>query len=423
MADKKTFISEVTAQIRSKEAKQYVSEELGYHLEEAKKSFLQKGMAETEAEEKAIKRMGSPQEIGQQLNRVHRPRPDWYLLGLLCTVLCLGFLPLLMPGFLVPRFILSKVIIVVISAAAAFVLMKIDYRKWKRAGWLFYTVGVLFLIGIDFFSNLTINGKAYLKFGSITLDSIMVMPFFYLAYASFMNNRKCKVWHFVLLFLVPLILFGYVPNLSAAFIYSMMVFIMLWKSVFSRKTIIAIWSAAAMMLAFITAIFWHSARYYQKERILAILHPYHDTGYTSMQAKKLLTHAGWFGQSNPYDLFIAEPYTNFVFVSFTYCYGWLLAAFLVLILIMFPVRMAMTVSKVKDGYGKLLTVGAAAFFTVQFACHIGMAAGVFPMTEMSLPFISYGLAPALLNAAVIGIVLSVYRKKNLVAAGISAEKR
>ncbi|WP_419882925.1 hypothetical protein ACN6MY_04540 [Peribacillus sp. B-H-3] len=51
MADKNSFISEVIAHIRSKEAKQYVSEELGYHLEEAKKGFLQMGMTDTEAED------------------------------------------------------------------------------------------------------------------------------------------------------------------------------------------------------------------------------------------------------------------------------------------------------------------------------------------------------------------------------------
>ncbi|MFD0050936.1 FtsW/RodA/SpoVE family cell cycle protein [Actinomycetes bacterium NPDC127524] len=420
MADKKTFISEVTVHIRSKEAKQYVSEELGFHVEEAKKDLLQKGMTENEAEEKAIKRMGSPADLGQQLNRVHRPKPDWYLLGLLFTVMCLGFLTMFIPGFLnTPRFILSKVIIVLIGAAAAFVLMKTDYRKWKRAGWLFYTVGVIFLAGIHFFYNTTINGKAYLKFGTITLESIMAMPFFYIAWASFMSNGRMRIWNFVPLFLVPVILYGCVPNISAVFIYSMMVFIMHWKSTFKKKTILAIWSAAAMLLAIVFAVSWHNVKDYQKTRLLGILHPSPE----SIHIKKLLTHAGWFGHSNSHDLLISEPYTNFVFVSFTYCYGWLFAAALVLILIMFPVRMAMMMSKVQDGYGKLLIAGAAAFFTVQFACHIGMAAGVFPMTEMSLPFISYGLAPTLLNAAVIGIVLSVYRKKDLVAARLSAEKR
>jgi cell division protein FtsW (lipid II flippase) len=43
-----------------------------------------------------------------------------------------------------------------------------------------------------------------------------------------------------------------------------------------------------------------------------------------------------------------------------------------------------------------------------------MVLGFFPLTTMSLPFISYGLMPTVLNAIVIGAVLSVYRRKDLV---------
>jgi len=46
---------------------------------------------------------------------------------------------------------------------------------------------------------------------------------------------------------------------------------------------------------------------------------------------------------------------------------------------------------------------------------VGMIVGFFPMTNMSLPFISYGLMPVLLNAFLIGIVLSIYRRKDLLS--------
>ena len=52
-------------------------------------------------------------------------------------------------------------------------------------------------------------------------------------------------------------------------------------------------------------------------------------------------------------------------------------------------------------------------YTVQLVGNVGMIVGFFPMTNMSLPFISYGLMPILLNAFLIGIVLSIYRRKDL----------
>ena len=72
-------------------------------------------------------------------------------------------------------------------------------------------------------------------------------------------------------------------------------------------------------------------------------------------------------------------------------------------------------SKINDSYGKLLLIGAISLYTVQFVSNIGMSLGYFPMTSMSLPFISYGLMPILLNAFLIGVVLSVYRRKDLMS--------
>ena len=117
------------------------------------------------------------------------------------------------------------------------------------------------------------------------------------------------------------------------------------------------------------------------------------------------------------EVFIPDAHTNFVFVSLTYHYGWLLAGVLVFILSLFAVRIIAIAYKIKDPYGKLLLTGVAALYTLQFVSNIGMTLGYFPMTSMSLPFISYGLMPILLNAFLIGMVLSVYRRKDLTFIG------
>ena len=51
---KQIFLNEVTDQIRSKEAKNYVANELNYHLKEANRILVEKGFPEGEAEEKAV---------------------------------------------------------------------------------------------------------------------------------------------------------------------------------------------------------------------------------------------------------------------------------------------------------------------------------------------------------------------------------
>jgi cell division protein FtsW (lipid II flippase) len=161
---------------------------------------------------------------------------------------------------------------------------------------------------------------------------------------------------------------------------------------------------------------WPFIKPYQIGRLLAFFNPekYADTeGFIILRIQELMSKAGWFGLTGAKE-FIPEAHTNFVFVSITYHYGWLLGVLLVIILLLFAGRMIAIQAKIKDSYGQLLLIGGVALYSVQLVSNIGMALGLFPMTSMSLPFISYGLMPTLLNAILIGAVLSVYRRKDLV---------
>jgi cell division protein FtsW (lipid II flippase) len=411
------FLKEVTDQIKSKEAKKYVSAELSYHLKEAKNLWMEKGLAEAAAEEKAVEQMGSPIKLGLQLNKLHRPKVDWLMVILLVMILCLGFLPMFSLGYMDEKhFSTNKIIIVFLGAIAALGMMLLDYRRWKSKGWLFYIIGIFILLMLRFFPNTMINGLPLLKIGPLTIESLMAIPFFFLAWASFFYNERLKVWHIGILFFIPFLTILAIPSISTAYIYTVMVFVMLGWSKFSRKTIITIWVATASSFLIIVFISWNMLAEYQLVRLLAVVNPekYADgAGYMILRVKDLLSKAGWFGNSMSKE-FISEAHTNFVFVSFTYYYGWLFASALVLVLSLLAARILVISYKIKDSYGKLLVIGAVALYVVQLATNIGMVLGFFPLTTMSLPFISYGLMPTLFNAVIIGIVLSVYRRKDLV---------
>jgi cell division protein FtsW (lipid II flippase) len=415
MDKKYDFLNQVIAQIKSKEARKYVTDELSYHLKEAKKEWIKKGLTGTEAEEKAVEQMGSPVKLGQQLNKLHRPKVDWILVILLMTIFGLGFLPMF-SSLIGKDLLLSKVLITLIGTVSALGIMFIDYRKLQKQGWLFYSIGIFILLVLQLFSNTTINGLHLLRIGPLTIESIMCIPFFFLAWASFFTNERLKVWQFIILFTLPILLILTVPSVSTIYIYTIMVFSMLWWSKFSRRIVLSIWGVSVSLFLFISFISWGFLSFYLKDRLLAYLNPekYSDgPGYMILRVKELLSNAGWFGQHINKE-FISESHTNLVFVSFTYYYGWLFAIALVLILFLFGARIIVITSIIKDSYGKLLLIGAIALYAVQVVTNIGMTLGIFPFISMSLPFISYGLMPMLLNTILIGIVLSVYRRKDLI---------
>ncbi|MFY4671475.1 FtsW/RodA/SpoVE family cell cycle protein [Bacillus anthracis] len=410
------FLQEVTNHIKSKEAKDLVATELNFHLKQAKNMWMDKGLSEEVAEDKAVEQMGSPVKLGEELNKLYKPKVDWFLIILLVAAMGLGFLPVIAFGYM-NDLLMDKVIFVVLGIATALGMMLINYRKLERLGWLFYTIGVLILLMLYCFPNAGMLGEPIIKVGPIAIDRLMAVPFFFLAWASFFNNSRIKVMHLVALYLFSLYLFLIGAAFSVIFIYITMVFVMLWWSKLGKKKALII-TIVPICLLIIGAYFsWPTVKGVYLDRFLGYLNPERDAqgaGFMYIRLKEVMSSAGWFGTYGDVK-FIPNPDTDFVFASLTYYYGYVLALVLVLILSLFVARLIFISYTINDRYGKLLLIGGMTLFVVQFLYNVGMILGLLPITAISLPFISYGLTPTVFHALVMGIVLSVYRRKDIPA--------
>ncbi|MGR9593910.1 MULTISPECIES: FtsW/RodA/SpoVE family cell cycle protein [Bacillus cereus group] len=402
------FLKEVTNHIKSKEAKDLVATELDFHLKQAKNMWVEKGLSEEVAEDKAVEQMGSPIKLGQELNKLHKPKVDWFLIGLLVAAMGLGFLPVLALGH--ADLLMNKVIFVILGVTTAIGMMLFDYRKLERLGWLFYTIGVLILLAIKCFPTISVNGEALIKIGPIKIDCLMTIPFFFLAWASFFNNSRLKFIHLFMLYVFSLYLFLTTSIMVPIYIYITMVFVMLWWSKLGKKTAWLI-TILPIFLFIIRDLFsWSAVKEYRIARVLGFLNPEHDLWY--LRLKEAMSSAGWFGTYGNIKS-IPAAHTDFVFASLTYYYGYVLALVLVIILSLFAVRIMNIAYKINDGYGKLLLVGGVTLFVIHFICNVGMILGLLPRASISLPFISYGLTPTVFHTLLMGIVLSVYRRKDM----------
>ncbi|PFR64278.1 cell division protein FtsW [Bacillus cereus] len=403
------FVSEVTNYIKSKEAKDFVATELDFHLKQAKNTWIEKGLSEEVAENKAVEQMGSPIKLGQELNKLHKPKVDWFLLILLVAAMGLGFLPIIAFGH-TDDLLMNKVIFVILGIATAIGMMLLDYRKLERFGWLFYTIGILILLVIKCFPTISINGEALMKIGPIKIDCLMTIPFFFLAWASFFNNSRLKFIHLFMLYLFSLYLFLTTSIMVPIFIYMTMVFVMLWWSKIGKKTAWLITMLPIFLLIIRNLFSWSAVKEYRIARILGFINPAHDQW--DLRLQEAMSSAGWFGTYGNIKS-IPATHTDFVFASLTYYYGYVLALIIVLILSLFAVRIMNIAYKINDGYGKLLLVGGVTLFVIHFICNVGMILGLLPRTSISLPFISYGWIPTLFHAFIMGIVLSIYRRKDI----------
>ena len=76
------FVEAVGAEIRWKKARSPLTEEIRTHLLDQRDAYAAQGMAEDAAQAEAVRQMGDPVALGTDLDRIHRPRPQWGLLAL-----------------------------------------------------------------------------------------------------------------------------------------------------------------------------------------------------------------------------------------------------------------------------------------------------------------------------------------------------
>lgn len=412
------FVDEVSSHIRSKEAKIYIEAELKEHLHQAKNELIKKGYQEVEAEELAVRNMGNPSDIGQKMDKLHRPKIDWKLMSMFLFMSAAGLLlfsVLFKDGNSLS--VLKQVYSVTGSITLAFVLLFFDYRKLQRWGWIFFTMGCLFLIQFQY-SNLIVNGRPQMNIiGRLSIDSIVVLPLFLLGWAGMLQSKKMNVYLAATLYVCSVFLFMYTNNYQAMGLYSLMVAVMVWRSGLNKKKILI---TVAVLLTTCVSLFLISLkniRAYQFERLLAFVTPEkysENLGYTYLKLESLIEDAGWFGHFGSLGVFdfSNEMMTDFIFVTITYNLGWGGALLIGLLFLWMIWRISRIFQTVKDPFGKILVSGCFALFTAQVTISIGMSLGLLPIISLSLPFMSYGALSAMINAFLFGLILSVYHKKN-----------
>ncbi len=152
---------------------------------------------------------------------------------------------------------------------------------------------------------------------------------------------------------------------------------------------------------------------YQLERINAWLDPFNsDKGYQLQQSLILMGSAGLWGRGMGYSaILLPEPHTDVIFSEFVGMFGWILGLGLILLYMIVIFEIFNTGINVKDQKFRFICLAYGSLFIVQVFENIGMMVGVFPITGIVLPFMSYGISALLTYSVIIGIVLKINVEK------------
>lgn len=124
--------------------------------------------------------------------------------------------------------------------------------------------------------------------------------------------------------------------------------------------------------------------------------------------------ADWWGKGEFPNKFIPYAQSEGFLPSFIYNFGWVAGAVVLLLIIGFIGKIVIASTKIKDGYGKLVFASIGALFALQFIWAVAMIFGYAPLVGITLPFVSYGGTDQIIQLAAMGLLLGIYRRRDMV---------
>lgn len=156
---------------------------------------------------------------------------------------------------------------------------------------------------------------------------------------------------------------------------------------------------------------------YRMRRFLNFGNPFVDAqgdGHQLVQSLYALTSGGIFGRgigmSRMKAFWLPEAQNDFIFAVVVEELGLLGGLFLIgmiMTLIWRGIRIALNA---EDNFGKLLAIGITAIFALQSLINIAVVIGAFPVTGVTLPFISAGGTSLVVNLAAVGVLMNISRQ-------------
>ena len=124
------------------------------------------------------------------------------------------------------------------------------------------------------------------------------------------------------------------------------------------------------------------------------------------------------GQGIQKQLYLPEAHTDFIFATIAEELGIAATLGVVLLFLVFLFAGFRIAARAPDPFGKLLAYGISVCISLQAIMNIAVVTGSMPTKGIALPFISYGGSSLLVMLSMTGVLLSVARRTETVAAGV-----
>ena len=342
-------------------------------------------------------------------------------------LLIAGLLVLLaigMMGSASPERLSSQLMNVAVALVVMRAVAQIPPQRLMHMAVPVYIVGVLLLIAVALFGDVSKGARRWLNLGFMRAQPSELMKIAMpLLLAWFFQKREAmpRLRDYGIaacLLLLPVGLIARQPDLGTSILVLAAGFYVIFFAGLSWKIMIgmAVSALAAAPLA------WTMLHDYQKSRILTLFDPEKDPlgkGFHIIQSTIAIGSGGIFGKgwregTQAQLEFIPERHTDFIFAVFSEEFGLLGNTLLLTLYALLIGRGLMIAANAATLFSRLLA-GAVTmiFFTYAFV-NMGMVSGILPVVGVPLPLISYGGTALVTLFSGIGILMAIHSNRMLV---------
>ncbi|NYT67446.1 rod shape-determining protein RodA [Pusillimonas noertemannii] len=302
-------------------------------------------------------------------------------------------------------------------------------RLMQLAPW-FYSIGVVLLLGVEFFGETSKGATRWLDLGIVRIQPSEMMKIavpMMLAWYFHRHQGKIGILDFLaaaFLLAVPFALIVLQPDLGTALLVFASGFCVIYFGGLSFKLLTPVFLAVVVVLGTVVyyedqicqpEVDWVVLHDYQKHRVCTLLNPGSDPlgkGFHTIQSMIAIGSGGIYGKgymqgTQSHLNFIPERTTDFIFAVYAEEFG-LYGGIMLLVLYGLLILRGLAIAvRAHTQFGRLLAGSMAMMFFVYVFVNMGMVMGILPVVGVPLPFMSYGGTALLTLGIACGILMNI----------------
>lgn len=418
------YLNNLLDQIRCKKAHAAIREELESHISDQIEDNMKAGMTREEAEKAAVCDMGDPVTTGISLDQIHRPKMARQMIVLMAVIMFAGVLIHWMMG--APVACMQTIS----GFCLMFFICHLDYTriaaiaKVIAAGIILVGIYALFF-GVRFGGNILVASLLWLRISMFSFLMLYVPVYGAILYSYYGEGYKGLV-KAALWAVPPLFIALMMPSLTLFLILSVCMVSLLvlavvkkWFQVKHKRVVIG----AAILVLAITGILQIANAPYQMDRIRNFLAGDVESNYVTKVLKNCFSGSILIGKGVEELKTTLPDYNNsFILAYLTGTYGYIICAAVCAVLVLLIVAIFSIVFRQKNQLGMMMGFGSGMILFTNIAINLLENFGILPTSQTFLPFFSKGGSCMYVCYILMGVILSVYRYKDVYSVHLPKQK-